>query len=218
MASTIFKLPAKGVFRQCGPDDPLPYYYHPIVGRLFSARIESCMSLLSPPYESILDVGYGSGIVLPTLSKMCKELVAVDRDSDPAQVLLSLEGLENKPKLFQCDAADLNYEGGAFDLVAAISVLEEVTDLASVLTNLDTLVKKGGHLLVGMPRVDLIMDGLFRLIGHTTIEEEHITNYLSFLEMIQTDFPFKLVKMATMPQIVPNWAALYYSMLLIKTE
>jgi len=44
-----FQLPKQGTFHPNGTDDPLPYYYKPLVGRLYCARIEQALALLTPP-------------------------------------------------------------------------------------------------------------------------------------------------------------------------
>ena len=215
-----FILPPKGLFRQGGPDDPLPYYYHPMVSRLYSGRINRGLSLLTPPYESLLDVGYGSGLLLPTLSQIGDDLVAIDRDTDPESVMPALTKLGIKATLLKGDVVsempDLN--GRQFDLIVAFSVFEEVPELLPVLRSIHTLLKPGGELLVGMPRVDRIMEWLFHFIGYRGIENEHVHTYRDFIQHARTEFDFRLDKLATLPRFAPRFAALYFAMLLKKPD
>ena len=213
-----FILPPKGLFRQGGPDDPLPYYYHPMVSRLYSGRINRGLSLLTPPYESLLDVGYGSGLLLPTLSQISGDLVAIDRDTDPASVMPALTKLGIKATLVKGDVVSADLDGRQFDLIVAFSVLEEVPELLPVLKSIHKLLKPGGELLVGMPRVDRIMEWLFHLIGYRGIENEHFHTYRDFIQHARTEFDFRLEKLATLPHFAPRFAALYFAMLLKKPD
>ena len=65
-----FQLPEQGVLQANGPDDPLPYYYKPVIGKIYCERIKMALDLLTPPYGAILEMGHGSGILLPSLSKI----------------------------------------------------------------------------------------------------------------------------------------------------
>ena len=213
-----FYLPPKGLFRQGGPDDPLPYYYHPLVSRLYSGRINRGLSLLSPPYGSLLDVGYGSGLLLPTLSRISKDLVAIDRDTDPKSVMPVLSELGITATLIKGDIVSADLSGRQFDLIVAFSVFEEVDKLLPVLESIHRLLKPGGELLVGMPRVDRMMEWLFYLIGYKGIENEHVHTYCEVIHLIKTEFDFRLEKMATLPGFAPRFAALYFAMLFKKTD
>jgi len=216
--SAMFHLPPKGTFQSGGPNDPLPYYYQFVVGRFYSGRINRGLSLLAPPYESLLEVGYGSGLLLPTLSCICTELVAIDRGTDPASVMPTLSRLGVNATLIKGDIASVDISGKRFDLIVAFSVLEHVPDPLPVLKGIHRLLKPGGELLVGIPRVDRVMELLFRLIGYKGIKNEHLNTYADFLKMAQTVFDLRLERFATLPRFAPRFAALYYNMLLKKPK
>jgi protein-L-isoaspartate O-methyltransferase len=85
--SILFKLPPKGTFTSNGDDDPLKYYYIPLVGQLYISRITIALKLLSNKrFEKALEIGYGSGILLPTLCKLSNQVYGVDLISDPTLV------------------------------------------------------------------------------------------------------------------------------------
>ena len=58
-----FQLPPKGTLQPNNQDDPLPQYYKPLVGKIYSARLDIGLELLEPRYGKLLEVGYGSGYV-----------------------------------------------------------------------------------------------------------------------------------------------------------
>lgn len=209
-------LPTAGTFKKGGPEDPLYYYYHPIVGCMYTGRINCCLSLLNPPYKRVLDVGYGSGILVPTLSRICERLVCIDRDTDPMEAAAALRTMNLTPELLKGDIAQSGLEDGSFDLVTAISVLEQVDEPEAVVEQICRLLRPGGELLVGMPRVDKLMEYLFLLIGYRGIEEDHVHTWKSIAGLLTAGGRFTLIRNATMPRHVPFWAALYYGMLFRK--
>lgn len=170
----LFCLPPKGILESNGPSDPLSYYYKFIVGRIFCARIEHALSLLSPPYKSILELGYGSGVLLPSLFSIGENVSGVDLNSDPAKVQTNLDKIEVKPLLIKGDISEQYFQGNSFDLVITISTLEHISDISPVIDRVYDLLLPGGEFLIGMPRVDALMDIGFRLIGCHKTNEYHV--------------------------------------------
>jgi SAM-dependent methyltransferase len=207
-----FHLPPRGALVANGPDDPLPYYYRALTGWLYCARIRQALSLLQPPYASVLEVGYGSGVLLPTLAGISDALWGVDLESDPKIVDANVRPLGVSASLLRGDICSLDLPASTFDLVVAMSVFEHISSPASVLESVSRVLRPGGHLLVGMPRVDALMERLFRLIGYRGISSHHVTNARRFLAA--ADGRFRLVKFAKLPRLAPTSAALYFSMLL----
>lgn len=213
---SFFHLPPEGVLEAHGPDDPLPYYYKPIIGKLYCKRIENAISLLSPPYDSLLELGYGSGILMPSLSLIANTVTGIDLEADPDKTRALLEKVDVHVSLRNGDVKNMNFQENSFDLVVAISIFEHINinDLLAVVQKVFNILRPEGEFLVGMPRVDPLMVKAFKLIGYQNIEAHHITNYKSFLKA--TSKHFKLVKFSAIPGLVPEFACLYFNMLLKK--
>lgn len=205
-----FYLPPKGVLEIMGPDDPLPLYYNSFVGFIYRNRIKQALSLLRPPYDSILEVGYGSGILLPTLARIGNSVYGVDIDSDPGKVKSNLERLGINASLAKGDIRKTDYSDGKFNLIIAISVLEHIRDLEPVIKEIFRILTPGGIFLVGMPRVDSFMEKLFPLIGEPNIKSRHVTNHQQVLKAGSDHF--ELVKIRNMALI----SALYFNILFRK--
>src|SRR5437660_751835 len=90
-----FSPPPRGSLRPNNDVDPLKYYYAPIVGRIFTARINVGLRLLDggARFRRLLEVGYGSGLLLPTLAGIAERVDGVDLESDPVDVRASLTRL-----------------------------------------------------------------------------------------------------------------------------
>ncbi len=216
MTPAVFRLPPKGALEAGGPSDPLPSYYRPIAGPLYRGRINLVLSLLRPPYESILELGYGSGVLMPSLAAISRSVHGIDLDADPQQVQARLAGLGVQAALARGDAGGpLPFPDGRFDLIVAVSIFEHIADVRPVVREVTRLLRPGGELLVGMPRVDKLMEVLFPLLGYRNIQDHHVTTYQEFLAAARDHL--RLVTFATMPRWTPAWAGLYYGMLLKKS-
>jgi hypothetical protein len=60
-----------------GRDDPLRFYYWPIVGKMYRRRIELCLAECRGG-ERILEVGFGSGVTFLNLHENYKEIYGLD--------------------------------------------------------------------------------------------------------------------------------------------
>lgn len=211
-----FKFFPAGTFQSINDDDPLPYYYKPIIGSLYRYRIQQGLSALSPPYQTVLEFGYGSGLLLPTLSEISDKLYGIDTESDPEKVGLCLSKINVFPILIKNDLLKIASKENTFDLIVAFSVFEHIRDCKPIIAEMFRILKPGGTLLVGMPRVDRKMAKLFKLIGYNTIERIHVTDYRIFLNTCEGYF--KLEKFSKLFPFLPLYFGLYFNMLLRKNE
>src|SRR4030042_2559668 len=58
-------------------DDPLRFYFWPIIGRLYRRRVELCLGECAGGHR-VLEVGFGSGGAFPNLSASYKEIYGLD--------------------------------------------------------------------------------------------------------------------------------------------
>ena len=195
-------------------DDPLRYYYKPLIGNLYRRRISDGLSLLEPPYERVLDFGYGSGLLFPSLNKVADELHGIDILSDVEKLAPILNELEIKADLRKNDILKEGYPDNYFDLITAFSVFEHITEFEPIIDEMRRILKPGGHLLIGMPRVSAVMPFLFRLIGFKNIEDFHVTNHrqVRFAALKS----FQLVRSRTLPRLAPECCGLYFNFLFKK--
>lgn len=213
--SAKFKLPPKGMLSPNGSDDPLKYYYVPFVSRLFISRINITLRLLKDSsFNKSLEIGYGSGVLLPTLSKLSNQVYGVDIGSDPEFVVEQLKALGCNPMLSKGVSDKLLFEDDYFDLVVAVSVLEHIKDIDPFLTEIHRVIRPGGFLLVGMPAVNSFMEQLFAAIGFSGIRNHHVTSPETMHEAASSLFTLKDVDW--MPGFLPSNFYLYKSFLFQK--
>jgi hypothetical protein len=167
-------LPPPGTLVPNNEHDPLPYYYRPLTGWLYRKRLQMGLDLIPPRATKVLEVGVGSGILVPTLSARFAEYVGAD---------LELAGGLAKLVAPACHAefitGDLLREStlpaGAFDVVICLSVLEHIADADGAAAALARTLVKGGTLIAGYPMVNRLMTRLFGLVGFGNIDDHHVT-------------------------------------------
>ncbi len=209
-----FILPPKGSLTPDGLADPLPYYYHPIFGKIYRKRVSMALSLLNERYESVLELGYGSGIMLPTLCTIADSVKGIDIESDPIKVFSNINALGYKPKLILGNAEKTHYKNNEFDLVVAISIMEHIKNFDGVIKEVFRILKPGGHFLVGMPRVSKSMEYVFDILGFPDIEQHHITSPGTFKYACMQKL--NLAGQNHLPSILPKLFAVYHNMLFEK--
>jgi len=133
-----------------------PAYSHrnPYIHWLFWRRLHKAINFAegNAPYARILDFGCGSGVMLPFLSNVSREVFAYDVDLTPLRRVEAHIPLSANVQVL--DAADSNLASlpaASFDLITALDVLEHVPDLPATASALMKLLKPGGHLLVSGP-------------------------------------------------------------------
>jgi SAM-dependent methyltransferase len=209
-------LPPRGTIAPNSDVDPLKYYYAPLVGRVFVARINLGLALLPARAGRLLEVGYGSGLLLPTLSTVCDRLDGVDLTSDPAAVRATALrlGVTNLGELVRGSVCRLPFPDGSYDTVVAFSILEHLRapELAEAMAEVARVLARGGRFLVGCPAVHKGMNLAFSAIGFHGIEDHHFSGISDVLAAGRG--AFTVDKQATWPRGVPLGWAPYNAVLL----
>ncbi|MBU1880706.1 class I SAM-dependent methyltransferase, partial [bacterium] len=179
-------------------EDPIAYYYIPIFRSFFIKRLTMCMDLLpTGKIDKLLDIGCGTGIILPELIKRTgAELWACDifLQEYSLHKMMELEGIS--AHLQEANILDLPYEDNFFDAVLMISVLEHVEDLNRAADEVIRVTKPGGTIVAGFPTKNAITDKL--LGGSTGFHVSTHRQILASLENKLTSF-----KVSALPGFVP---------------
>lgn len=199
-------LPPKGTLTPNDQHDPLPYYYRPILGWLYRQRLAMALSLIPKQGNRILEVGVGSGILIPTLTSAFPEYTGTDL------VLaehLSRQAHPNcKAQFHLADLLDMQtLPENHFDVVVCLSVLEHIADSDSAAKALARTLVKGGTLIVGYPMVNAFMSGAFKAIGFASIDKHHVTTPKKIEHSLSRTVRF--LRRKALPPFFPTALALY---------
>ncbi|MBE0670704.1 MAG: class I SAM-dependent methyltransferase [Anaerolineales bacterium] len=138
-----------------------PAYSHrnPIINWLFWQRLRKVMEYTRnfAPYSRVLDFGCGSGVMLPYLSQISKQIVALDVDLLPIQSLQKYISLSTNVEIKDATkTAITDLPANSFDLIIALDVLEHVHNLPRTLSELLTLLTPSGQLIVSGPTENIL--------------------------------------------------------------
>jgi len=169
-----FRFPPAGVLVPNDEFDPLPYYYRPVVGHIYRHRLQMGLRLIPNGGRRVLEIGVGSGILVPSLTAGFPEYVGTD-----LRLARGLESLVTPGCSATFQVADLldpnAVPAGAFDVVVGLSVLEHIADADAAARCLARALAPGGTLVAGYPMVNRFMATCFRMLGFGNIEEYHVT-------------------------------------------
>jgi len=201
----MFALPPKGRLHPNSEHDPLPYYYHPWVGWLYRHRLQMGLDLLPSHGSRVLEVGVGSGVLVPTLTRRYPCYMGTDLALAAGLAELVSPGCQATFRSADLLAHDL--PAREFDVVVCFSVLEHIHDCDGAARGLARALSPGGTLVAGYPMVSPLMRWGFNAIGYFTIDDQHVSHPGQIDRALRT--VLRPVKRRTFPPFAPLSAALY---------
>ena len=196
------ELPPRGTLSPNSAVDPLRYYYTPVVGRIFTSRLQIGLDLIDARFHRLLEIGYGSGLLMPSLAQVSDEIYGADLLPEPPGVRAALSRLGVTPKeLVQADIRELPFSDGFFDGVVAFSIFEHLRadELSRALAEAARVLAPGGRLLVGCPAVHKLMNAAFAAIGFSDIEHHHFSDIGDVVAAARARF--RVVRRAALPSL-----------------
>lgn len=161
-------LPRKGNLYKTEDGDPVFYHFFPVVGYVYRRRLENTLLMLGDgKYDDILEIGYGSGLLLPELKRRCRRLYAVDihKEMDVVYKMLEKEGVE--AELTSGSIMELPYEDKSFNAVVSVSVMEHLKDIDGAVGEIRRVMKIGGIGILSFPIKNRITDMFYRIVGYS---------------------------------------------------
>ncbi len=209
-------LPPKKLMNKILAADPnqeifsLNRYYSPLSKFFYLKRLKMVLKLINNErFENMLDVGFGSGIFLPTLVKNAQNLYAIDIHQHIGLVEEMLKNAGAKIRLKQASALNLPFENDSFDCITCLSVLEFIKDTDKAVSEMARVAKKNAKIIIGAPCVNKLTDFCYSLLGKSGQNQKHcsdqnkiITSVKKFLEIE------KIIKF-------PNFTPLNYSIFFV---
>ena len=168
-------LPKSADYASANDNDPLRFYYWPVLGKLYRRRVELCLELL-PGGERVLEVGFGSGVSFLNLSGLYREIYGLDLEADCQGVSACFAARGVTAQLINGSVLEMPYPDNFFNTVLLISILEHLKpeDLNKACREIRRVLKPGGHMVYGAPVERPLMVAAFRLMGYD-IREHHFS-------------------------------------------
>jgi ubiquinone/menaquinone biosynthesis C-methylase UbiE len=192
-------------------DDPIDFYYRPLTGWIYRDRLEMSISMLGEQKsEALLEIGYGSGLLLPELARRTQRLVAIDIHGQVPEVYRMLEHEGVKAELHQGSLFEMPFADGEFDALACFSVLEHLTDLDGAMREFSRVTRPGAVLALGFPIRNFITDAFFRVAGYEP-RKLHPSSHRDIEQAIRRQPRLSLDRIRVFPRLAPIDLGLYFS-------
>ncbi len=149
-----------------GPVDYADWNYRSLIGTIQRLRFALALSLLPPRSRRLLEVGFGSGVFVPSLDAIADQVFGIDVHDEGARVKKALASQGFAAELVRSPAEAIPFASGSFDSIVAISALEFVSDLPGTCAEIRRVLKPGGSFVVVTPGNSPLVDaGLRALTG-----------------------------------------------------
>jgi len=211
-------MPERSIVPKSEFDDPIDYYYRPLTGKVYRDRLEISIAMLGDKkFESLLEIGYGSGLLLPELARRTKRLVAIDIHGQADQVYRMLEHEHVQAELHKASLYDMPFRDGEFDAIACFSVLEHMTDLDAAFREFARVTRPRAVLALGFPIRNFITDSFFRLVGYNP-RKLHPSSHRDIEGAILRQPKLRLDRVQVLPGFLPTDVALYFSCRCVRVD
>ena len=167
-------IPEKNLLVKTGDIDYYNWNYKFPLSIIQRYRFKRIVKLLgNERYSNLLEIGTGSGIFLPELSKHCNNLYAID-------IHHNLDHIHNLCKQYKIKNYNISTQSiettifldNYFDVIVAVSVLEFVEDLKKAINEIKRILKKEGILITICPMESKFLDYLLSFYSSKPAEEE----------------------------------------------
>jgi ubiquinone/menaquinone biosynthesis C-methylase UbiE len=200
-------IPEKHDLVKTSIEDPVEYYYTPILGWLYRRRLEMGLGLIgNNKRQKVLDIGYGSGIQFSELNKRFQRLYGCDIHSQAPQIKRMFKRENIDLQLVRASILNLSYKNNTFDTVVCISTLEHMRELDKANFEIQRVLKQDGTAIIGFPSSGRLMRFLFAalLIRHV----RHVSDENAILGSLKKFFDIK--SLITFPRLRPLNLSLYF--------
>ena len=151
--------------------DPVYLHYNLPTGWMYKKRLINTLSLLNKNNKKLLDVGYGSGILFPSLlnfSETCYGLEIHGKEKNIYE-MLSKEALDNNRVILR-EGSILNipFPNEFFDSIVSVSTLEHMNpngELDKSLKEIHRVLKDNGIVVLSFPIRNIITDWFYEIVG-----------------------------------------------------
>lgn len=211
---SAIKIPAKINHPVVG--DNLTRYYHlPLIRHFFLRRLMLALDFLNGRhFDSMLEIGFGSGVLLPELSKRSDRVFGIDIHNSIYKVKEMLKKENIDTKLTRGDILHLPYKDESFDCAISIATLEHVKDLSKAVFEIKRILKVNGFAVLGFPIANKASDLLLIVTGsrrayQKKLKEIHPSNHKDIL--LEVKRQFGNIEVKRFPNFLPLGLSLYCS-------
>ena len=156
--------------------------------------------------NQILEIGYGSGVFFPELSKRCKRLYGVDTHTKTNLVENMMKKEHIEAELSIGTILNLHYDDDMFDCIICTSVLEHIRNLDRAITEIKRVMRADGVAIIGFPVENKITGTFYASLGFN-FKEQHVSTHRMIIKKIRE--MMKIETLIRWPRFLPLDFSLY---------
>lgn len=163
-------------------------HYLPVTKVLYRARYRLALRMLEGKrYGRFLEVGYGAGMLLPSLAALCDNLYSFDYHLFAPKVRGMLSEMRTDAQLWRGSVFEIAARDASFDGVLCMSVMEHFKELDPIAIELKRVLKPGGTLVLGIPTKSATSSLLFRAVGYN-VDDIHPSSHTAIMQCAARHF------------------------------
>ena len=117
-----------------------------------------------PRPESLMEMGFGCGILVPELVSKTDRYVGIDIHSHTGEIEEALSQQIGLVDLRYGDANNLEFDDNSLDCIFSMSVMEHIAEIEGAVENVARVLKPGGHFIVGFPIENFVSNAFLDMI------------------------------------------------------
>jgi 2-polyprenyl-3-methyl-5-hydroxy-6-metoxy-1,4-benzoquinol methylase len=190
-----FLVAIRSVLEEANPgsldEAAFPAYSHRnlLINYLFWERIRKVINYVEKgfPYNTVLDFGCGSGVLLPFLSTKSNKVIAADIDFNPLEKIKQFIHFPQNIEFMDLSKNTLEvFPPATIDMISALDVLEHVENLQQTLETLCKLLKPGGKIIISGPTENIIYKAGRVFAGPEYTGDYHRRNIYDIKKILST--------------------------------
>lgn len=206
-------IPPWHLMTKTNDEDPVFFHYYPVVRLVYRKRLKNTLSLIpaEKKFNNLLEIGYGSGIFLPTLAQLADEVTALDIHPETVAVekMLDFYQLRDRVHCVSGDIMKMPFEDNSFDACVIVSTLENIENSGQAVSEIARVVQPGGDIIISFPVENMLTDLLFRIAGEDP-RKIHPSNHRYIFAYLNKNFT--VTRTIHFPSFVPLNMSLYVSL------
>lgn len=182
--------------------------YEGVLGWISRQRLTLARrALAGTTNASLLEVGYGSGVFMPSWSAYAAHLAGVDVHERPDAVAAVLRRHGLDADLRHASVTEMPFDDGSFDRVVAVSALEFVDDLHAAALEMRRVLRRDGRVVVITPGHGRVLDAGLEFLTGERAEDTFQGRRQRIIPTLKQHFDVEVE--LGLPPIVPRSLRLY---------
>jgi ubiquinone/menaquinone biosynthesis C-methylase UbiE len=190
------------------PIDHADWNYKLVLSWIQRKRFQLALSLIgNDNYDQILEIGYGSGIFMPVLSKHCNKLYGIDIHPFNEKVSKILLNYGIAANLYHGSVSQMPFINESFDLIISISSFEFFEDKITACQEMRRVLKRDGLVIIITPGKSWLLDLGLKILTHENAKKDYGDNRQYVIPILKRYF--NIIQSKMFPLVIGHLFPIY---------